>query len=56
MVEGERTMGQGLALSPRAGPAEEGKTPARPPKAVIVELTLNFFQAEIDQMAQDAAR
>lgn len=35
-------------------PPETAKTPPSPPQAVIVELTLNFFQAEIDQMDRDA--
>ena len=46
------------ALPAPPTPPEDKKTPpAAPPspQAVIVELTLNFLQAEVEQMDQDAA-
>ena len=47
-------MRQDLALPAPPPPPEEKKTPTPAPQAVIIELTLNFFQAEIDQLDRDA--
>lgn len=47
-------MRQDLALPAPPAPPEAAKTPTPSPQPVIVELTLNFFQAEIEQMDRDA--
>ena len=52
-------MRQDLALPAPPTPPGGGETPPppapTPPQAVIVELTLNFFQSEIDQLDRDAS-
>lgn len=44
-----------LALPAPPAPPEDKKTPPPLPQPVIVELTLNFFQAEIEQLDRDAS-